>query len=422
MAILERIKSICLAPNLEWNAIASEPASSGGLITGYVLPLAAITAVAGFVGHSLIGVTLPFVGTYRVPIVTGLAWAVFRVVSAIVTVLLLSALINALAPSFGGEKNRSQAMKAAVYSYTPAWLAGVLQILPALSALIFIGGLYGIYLLYLGLPRLMHCAPGRSAGYTAVVVVCAVVLTMVLSGIGARITSAGMSGPGSMGLGSTLGAPHGDGPATAQFDKNSALGKLEAFGNNLEVSTAKLEAAQKSGDSNAQVAAAMESIGTILGGGKRVEPLGIEQLKVFVPGTLAGLAKKTSNASRNGVAGLTISKAQATYGDPGTRTIELEISDSGGASGLLGLAGWVGMQGESEDENGSERTRKVDGRLTHEKVSKKDGGVSEFQVVLGDRFIVSASGHGVSIDELRSAVASVDLGKLEALKEVGVSH
>jgi hypothetical protein len=39
--------------------------------------------------------------------------------------------------------------------------------------------------------------------------------------------------------------------------------------------------------------------------------------------------------------------------------------------------------------------------------------------VLGDRFVVSARGQGVSIDALRSAVGSLDLGKLESMKESG---
>ena len=76
-----------------------------------------------------------------------------------------------------------------------------------------------------------------------------------------------------------------------QFDKDSPMGKLQELGNKLEESNKKMEAAQKSGDQNAQVAAAFEGLGTLLGGGKRVDPVAIDQLKPFVPESFAGLPK-----------------------------------------------------------------------------------------------------------------------------------
>ena len=89
---------------------------------------------------------------------------------AIVSVFVLSLIINALAPTSAAEEQR-QAFKVAVYSYTPAWIAGVLQILPLLGILAILAGLYGLYLLYLGLPQLMKCPQDKAIGYTVVVVV-----------------------------------------------------------------------------------------------------------------------------------------------------------------------------------------------------------------------------------------------------------
>jgi hypothetical protein len=416
MAIVDRIKNICLTPTTEWPVIAGETTSAGSLITGYVAPLAAIGAVAGLIGSSLVGVTLPFVGTYRVPIVTGIVTAIFTFVMAIVGVFVLSLIIDALAPTFGGEKSSAQALKVAVYSYTPAWVAGVLHILPALGILAVLAALYGLYLLYLGLPRLMKCPQDKAIGYTAVVVICAIVITVVISVVGGVIAGAGMIGTSAMNSAMRRGGTASE----VQFDKDSPLGKLQDLGKKLDESNKKMEAAQKRGDSNAQVAAAMEGLGTLLGGGKHVDPIGIEQLKPFVPETFAGLPKKSSNAEKTGLASLMVSKAEATYGDGAEKSVTLEISDTGGASGLLGLAGWVGVQGEKEDDNSSERTQKVDGRLVHEKVSKT-GGANEFGVVLGDRFVVSATGRGVGLGELKSAISSLDLSKLESMKNVGVT-
>jgi hypothetical protein len=413
MDTVTRAKNICLTPKTEWPVIAEEQTPTGTLITGYVAPLAAIGAVAGLIGGSIVGITLPFAGTYRVPIVTGVVTAVFTFAMAIVGVFILSFVISALAPTFGAQKSSAQALKVAVYSYTPAWIAGVLHILPVLGVLSIIAAFYGLYLLYLALPRVMKCPEDKAGAYTAVIVVCAIVLSVVVAMVGTAITGAGMLTSGA------LASAARSNNSTVQFDKDSALGKLQALGDKLDESNKKVEAAQKAGDQKAAVTASMEGLATLLGGGKHVDPIGVDELKPFVPETFAGLAKKSSSAEKNGIAGLMVSKAEAVYGDGAQKSVTLEISDSGGASGLVGLAGWASVQEEKDDENGSERTHKVDGRLVHEKVSK-NGGTNEFSVVLGDRFVVSASGRGVDLNDLKDAVSRLDLRKLESLKDAGV--
>jgi Yip1-like protein len=414
MDIVTRAKNICVTPNTEWQVIAGESTPPAALITEYAVPLAAIGAVCGLIGGSLIGRTLPFVGgTYRVPLMSGIVLAVFTFAMAIAGVFILSLIINALAPTFGGEQNSLQAMKVAVYSYTPAWIAGALQILPMLSLLAVIGALYGLYLLYLGLPRLMKCPQEKAVGYTVIVVVCAIVITMVVGAIGGIIAGGAAMGAGALSSGVTPSRSN-----EVQFDKDSTLGKLQALGNKMEESTKKMEAAQKSGDANAQAAAAFEGLGTLLGGGKRVEPVAIDQLKPFIPETFAGLPKASSNAEKSGMAGIMVSKAEATYRNESGKNARLEVTDTGGVSGMLGLASWVGVEGEKDTDSSSERTQKMNGRLVHEKVSKT-GGENEFALVIADRFVVGATGN-VGLDELKAAVSSIDLGKLEAMKAAGV--
>jgi hypothetical protein len=418
MALVERVKNICGKPKLEWPVIAAETTSTRELLTGYVLPLAAIGPIAVFIGGSLIGRSLPFVGSYRVPVTAGLTMAAFTYLMTIVGIFVLAFIINALAPTFGGEKSGAQALKVAVYSYTPGWIAGALNILTSLSLLAAVAGLYGLYLLYLGLPRLMKAPQEKAAGYTVVVVLCAIVLSVVIAAIGGTVAGAGA---GMLGARALSGLPQAgvSAPAPVQFDKDSPLGKLQDLGKAMADSNKKMEAAQKAGDPNAQAAAALEGLGALLGGGKRVDPIGIDQLKPFLPATFAGLPKTSSNAEKSGMAGLMISKAETTYGDPAQKRVTLEVSDTGGASGLLGLAGWANVQGEKEDDNGFERTSKQDGRLVHERGSKHGGG-NEFTVVIGDRFVVSAKGTGVELAELKAAVSGLDLAKLESLKDVGV--
>lgn len=413
MTLVDRVKNICLTPATEWPVIAEETTPAAKLVTEYVVPLAAVGAVAGFIGGSLVGRNLGLFGTYRVPIATGLGLAVFTFVMAIVGVFILSIIINALAPNFGGQKDSAQALKVAVYSYTPAWVAGILQILPTLGLLAVLGALYGLYLLYLGLPRLMKCPEDKAITYTGVVVVCAIVLSVVIGGVASAI-----GGVGALGVAGIGGAAGAGGSADVQFDPDSQLGQLQQLGQQLEQSGRDIEAAQQSGDPDAQAAAAVNALGTLLGGGARVEPLALDQIRPFVPETFAGLPRTSTNAERTGFAGIMIARAEATYDDGAESNVTLEVQDTGGVSGVLGLVGWIGVEEEREDDFSVERTERIDGRLVREKQSKT-GGAHEYGVGLGERFIVSATGRGVSLDDLKSAVSSLDLATLESMSEAG---
>ena len=404
MALVDRVKNILITPKTEWVAIEPETTPTAALITGYVLPLAGVAALATFIGYCIVGTTLPFVGTYRMPIGWGLGVAVWHVVGAVIGVFVLGLIIDALAPSFGGQKNNAQALKVAVYSYTPVWVAGILNILPMLGILAIIGALYGIYLMYLGLPRLMKNPEDKSVGYTAVTVIAAIVIGAIISIIGGLIAAPAMMGAAALGGGAPV----------VRVDPASPAGKLDDFAKKMEEANKKMAAAEKTGDPQKQMEAALGALGTAMSGGKGVEPVQLDALRPFVPETFAGLKRSNMKAERGGVAGFMSAKVEGIYGDDSGKQVELEIVDTGGMAGLMGLAGWVGVTGEKEDDNRIERTRKEGARIVHEEVSKK-GGQNKYALVLGDRYVVTAEGT-VDFNALKSGVNGLDLGKLEALK------
>lgn len=172
MNIVERAKSLCLSPDAEWSVIAGERATLGELITGYALPLAALSAVGSLLGTMFYGLGIVF----------ALRVAIMGLVIALIGVVVLATIIDALAPTFGAPKNSMGAAKVAAYAPTPAWVAGIAQIIPYLGSLIsFIGALYALYLLYLGLMRVMKSPADKAVGYTVVVVVIAIVVGFLAS-------------------------------------------------------------------------------------------------------------------------------------------------------------------------------------------------------------------------------------------------
>lgn len=183
MNLIERVKKILLQPKTEWETISAESMSVGDLYKSYIAPLAAIGPAASIIGMSLIGISLPFMGTFRVPIGSSIAHALTSYVLTLVGVFIIALIIDALAPTFGGEKNQAQALKVATYASTPSWVAGIVMILPMLGFIALLAALYGLYLLYLGLPLLMKAPQEKAIGYTAVVVVVAIVVMMVIGAV-----------------------------------------------------------------------------------------------------------------------------------------------------------------------------------------------------------------------------------------------
>lgn len=183
MELVQRAKNILLTPAAEWQVIERESTNAATLYRGYVMPLAAIGPAASFVAMSMIGVAIPFTGaTYRVPVGSAVMHTLLSYGLTLAGVYLLALLINAIAPRFGGAQSVDQALKVSVYSSTAAWLAGVFALMPSLAVL-GLGGLYSLYLMYTGLPVLMKAPQEKAIGYTAVVVVCAVVMFMVIGAI-----------------------------------------------------------------------------------------------------------------------------------------------------------------------------------------------------------------------------------------------
>lgn len=180
MQLIERARNILLTPNAEWWVIDREAADSGGLYAGYIAPLAAIGPIASFVGMAMIGTRLPYIDhSFRVPLGSAAVYAVVTYVLSLVSILVLALIINALAPTFSGKRDRAQALKVAAYASTATWVAGVFALIPVLG---FLGvlGIYGLYLLYTGLPVLMKTPPEKSIGYTIVVVIAAIALWAVI--------------------------------------------------------------------------------------------------------------------------------------------------------------------------------------------------------------------------------------------------
>ena len=181
MNLVERVKAILLQPKSEWPVIEREPGDAGYLFTNYVCIVSAIPAVCSFIGTVIAGLG----------IVGGLMYAVVTYVLGLVGVFVMAYVIDFLAGTFNGQKNLDNAMKVSAYAPTAAWVAGVFNIIPALSVLGILG-LYSVYLLHTGIAALMKPPEGKAIIYTIAVIVCLFVVYLVVFSIIGALFGIGM--------------------------------------------------------------------------------------------------------------------------------------------------------------------------------------------------------------------------------------
>jgi uncharacterized protein YqgC (DUF456 family) len=371
-SLVDRIKGILLKPAEEWPKIAAEPATPGDLITRYALPLIAIGPVAGFLGGQIFGYGA-FGFSYRPSFMAGLTGLITGFVAGVISVIVLALIADFLAPKFGGESNRTNAFKLVVYSATAGWVAGIFGLIPALGILGLLA-LYSLYLLYTGATPIMKVPQDKAVGFTAVTILCAIVLYLVVGAVTAAVT------------GAFGGAAALTGASTAGEVSIPGVGTID---------TAKIEEAGKQ----------MESIGK--GDVPIVSGAAMQALLPTAIGGYQRTAVSTGSVGRMG------SEAEGTY-TAGDKSFRLKVTDMAALGALAGLGAAMGVEQSREDADGYERTTTVDGQIQTEEWNKTSSR-GKFGTTIGNRFMVAAEGDAGSIDELKAAVASIDAGDLAGL-------
>jgi len=382
--LLQRAKAILLQPRQEWPIIEGEAASIASIYKSYIIPLAAIGPVAGFIHAVLFGNSF-FGITHRPSFLSALSTAVVSYIFTLIGVFLMALVIDFLAPRFGGTANRTNAFKLAAYSATAAWVAGAFQLVPGLGMLTVLG-LYGLYLLYVGIPVMMKAPEDKAVIYTVAIVVIGAIAGMIFSVILAPLMLLTSSVP------------------------DASDGSLSGSVNVPGVGSLDLSELEKAGE---KMAAANERAQS-----GQATTLPSKQLAAMLPASLpGGLEQTRSRSSGTSVAGVGASSASASYGDD-EKSIELTITDLGIAGSLATLGNAMNMESESQNGTVIEKMGKIDGRLTTIRYdsASRDG---RYGVIVGDRFNVQVDGDADSVADLRAVLDEIDLAALESIARSG---
>ena len=218
MELFNRAKAILFNPKEEWEVIEAEN-SPHAKVLPYLLILALIPAIAFFAKywfqwHSAISKakeaainaannnpylkehlaetfknikeSSPFFGSLGV---SGIIAAVNQILIIVGAVYLATILIHALSDQFGVSKDFNRTFSLVTFSFTPLCVAGILYIYTPLAWLIPLIGLYGVYLLFIGIKPLIKPAEAKQTGYIVMALLVTVVAYIVVTKIVPSITT-----------------------------------------------------------------------------------------------------------------------------------------------------------------------------------------------------------------------------------------
>jgi Yip1 domain len=199
MSLVNRAINILTKPAAEWEVIAAEPATVGGLFTGYAVILSAIAPIMSIIFMGALGMGAMQIPGMSIGMTFIAATAIAGYAIGLLVLYLMSLIVKSVSPSFNGNSDMVQATKLMTYASTPVWVAGLLSWIPGIGFLVTLAAIaYVVYLIYLGLKPVMGIPQEKLAGFTVVIVLAYIVLSLVLSAVLVGVIVSSVVGTGMM--------------------------------------------------------------------------------------------------------------------------------------------------------------------------------------------------------------------------------
>ncbi|MBM3892314.1 MAG: YIP1 family protein, partial [Verrucomicrobia bacterium] len=185
--IIRRIKNLVIQPAQEWEAIREEKLSVATMFTEYLLVMAAVPALANFIGYTVVGLPVAPGLQIRVDPIGGLTAAVFRYGLSLGAVYVTAFVIHKLAPVFDAERDWLAAFKLSAFTYLPIWGASILLVVPLFGRLLVLLSLYSIYIFYVGMQKLMRHGGDKTIPFMVVPMLTVLILSWLIYTVSAEL-------------------------------------------------------------------------------------------------------------------------------------------------------------------------------------------------------------------------------------------
>ena len=180
--ILNHLWGIYAHPKEEWHTI-DERHESYFYALSHISIIALIPAIVGYYSAAHIGWSVGVGDVIKLTQQSALTMAVGMYFGLIAGVVALAILAHELAKAFDSFPTYTQSLELAAYTATPLFMVGFAALYPVLWFVMAVGlvGLsYSVYLLYSGVPIMMHIPEEKGFIYSSSVVTCGLVLLVIL--------------------------------------------------------------------------------------------------------------------------------------------------------------------------------------------------------------------------------------------------
>lgn len=195
---LSLIKTLLLTPVEGWQAIKKANLSIVECYFKYVIPLALITPVCGFIGATQVGWPVPGADTVFMTSASAFRMAILSFLAILVSIMVIGKLIQWMGQTYDAEQPLSRCVNLAAYTISPLLLIGFATLYPPLW-FIYLLGLpalgYSVFLLYSGVPVMMEISKERGFLFSSAILTVGLIALVGLLVVTVSMWSFGL-GPG----------------------------------------------------------------------------------------------------------------------------------------------------------------------------------------------------------------------------------
>jgi len=191
--LLAHIWGLFVHPAHEWQVIKDSNKTLGQVL-GYIMVLAAIPVLSGFIGTTQFGWQVGSAETVRLTTASAGIIALLYYLVIIVAVFSVGWMIHWMGATYGADQPLTQCIVLAAFIPAPLFLVGIFQLVPILWLNLLVGLpalAYTVFLLYVGIPAVMEIPAERGFLFASAVLAVGLVglvgllaVTVILWGIG----------------------------------------------------------------------------------------------------------------------------------------------------------------------------------------------------------------------------------------------
>ena len=180
--MIQHIPGLLFNPSGEWQKLETDASRAGNLL--YPVLMALIPAAAWYHGTSSVGWQVGDGELIRLTSGSATHLIALFYLAMVSSVVLIGYFIHWMAENYGARSSLMHGITVASFTATPLFLAGAIGVLPELSIALPLGIValgWSLWLLYTGIPIVMHVPRERGFLFaSAVVAVCLVILIAIM--------------------------------------------------------------------------------------------------------------------------------------------------------------------------------------------------------------------------------------------------